>query len=127
MAGGWPTTIRQAGEVYVTTVPPTGERWQISVAGGAQPRWRADGKALYFLSLSGTMMMVDFQAATGGPPQISAPRSLFETGLQVSPGLDQYRVNADGSRFLLRRSDQSSSAALNQLDVIVNWPGLLKK
>ena len=117
----------QAGEVYLTAVPPTGERWQVSVAGGAQPRWRADGKALYFLSMSGTMMVVDFQAATSGPPQIGAPRSLFETGMQVSTALDQYRVNAEGTRFLVRRSDQSSSAALNQLDVIVNWPGLLKK
>lgn len=113
--------------VYLTAVPPTGERWQISVAGGAQPRWRADGKALYFLSLSGTMMMVDFQAAPGGPPRISAPRALFDAGLQVAPALDQYRVNANGTRFLVRRSDSAASAASNQLDVIVNWPGLLKK
>ena len=70
--------------------------------------------------------MVDFQATASGPPQISAPRALFDTGLQVATGLDQYRVNADGARFQLRRPD-SSAAALNRLDVIVNWPGLLKK
>jgi eukaryotic-like serine/threonine-protein kinase len=117
----------QGVNVYVTPVPPTGERWQISVSGGAQPRWRADGKALYFLSLSGTMMTVDFQAVPGGAPKISAPRALFDAGLQVTPALDQYRVNADGTRFLVRRSDPGASAASNQLDVIVNWPGLLRK
>ena len=108
-------------------MPPTGERWQVSVAGGAQARWRADGKALYFLSLSGTMMMVDVQMKLGVAPKISAPRALFETGLQVATGTDQYAVNKDGTRFLVRRPDESDEGALNHLDVIVNWPGLLKR
>jgi Tol biopolymer transport system component len=115
-----------SGDVFLTAVPPTGERWKISVAGGAQPRWRVDGKALYFLSLSGTMMLVDIQATPGRPPEISAPRALFETGLQVQVGIDQFAVNKDGTRFLVRRPDEATDASLNQLHVIVNWPGLLK-
>lgn len=105
--------------------PLTGERWQVSVAGGAQPRWRADGRALYFLSATGTMMMVDVQTKPGGPPQISLPRALLETGLSVQFGLDQYAVNHDGTRFLVRRPDQSDVGSLDRLHVIVSWPRLL--
>lgn len=72
------------------------------------------------------MMTVDVETKIGAPPQISAPRALFETGLVVNSGVDQYRVNPDGTRFLLRRSDEAASA-LDYLEVIVNWPGLLKK
>ena len=118
--------VTGTGDVFLIPVPPTGERWQVSVAGGAQPRWRSDGKAIYFLSLTGTMMMVDIQTKPDAPPQISAPRALFETGLQVNTGLDQYAVNKDGTRFLIRRPDQAAMAALNYLNVIINWPGLLK-
>jgi Tol biopolymer transport system component len=35
-------------EVYVQTFPPSGSKWQISVTGGLQPRWRADGRVLFF-------------------------------------------------------------------------------
>jgi hypothetical protein len=45
---------------------------------------------------------------------------------QLLPGVDQYRVNPDGTRFLLRRPDEAA-AALDSMEVIVNWPGLLKK
>jgi len=72
------------------------------------------------------MMTVDVETKAGAPPQISAPRALFETGLLVSTVVDQYRVSPDGSRFLLRRPDETA-AALDSLEVIVNWPGLLEK
>jgi Tol biopolymer transport system component len=114
-------------DTFLIPLPPTGERWRVSVAGGVQPRWRADGRALYFLSMSGTMMMVDFEARAGAPPQISAPRALFETGIQVLQGFDQFAVNRDGTRFLIRRLDDRETMMQNRLQVIVNWPGLLKK
>jgi dipeptidyl aminopeptidase/acylaminoacyl peptidase len=115
-----------SGDVFLIPLPPTGARWQVSVGGGAQPRWRHDGRALFFLSLSGTMMQVDFQAKPGAPPQISAPRALFDAGLQVQVGLDQYAVNRDGTRFLVRRPEEGYAEPLRRIDVIVNWPALLK-
>ena len=119
------TSGTDAVDVFVVPNPPTGERWQVSVAGGAQPRWRGDGKAIYFLSREGAMMAVDFLARSAGAPQISAPRVLFETGIQVNAGIDQYAVNRDGTRFLLRRVAETAPA--NQLQLIVNWPELVKK
>jgi hypothetical protein len=113
------------GDVYLVAVPPTGERWKVSVNGGAQPHWRADGKALYYLSLSGVLMMVDIDAKSGAPPTIGAPRELFQTGIQVATGVDQYAVSRDGKRFLIRRADEAAGDDQNQIHVIVNWPGLL--
>lgn len=112
-------------QVFMIDVPPTGRRWQLSVSGGAQPRWRGDGKALYFLSLSGTMMMVDVTLGAGAAPQFSAPRPLFETGLEVLLNVDQYAVSADGSRFLLRRPVDERT--LDDPQVILNWQTLVKE
>ncbi|MBI3472582.1 MAG: PD40 domain-containing protein [Candidatus Solibacter usitatus] len=35
-------------EVYVQPFPPSGGKWQISTAGGHEPRWRRDGKELFY-------------------------------------------------------------------------------
>src|SRR5262249_34950613 len=37
-------------EIYIAPFPPTGAKWQVSTAGGVVPRWRADGKELYFFA-----------------------------------------------------------------------------
>jgi Tol biopolymer transport system component/tRNA A-37 threonylcarbamoyl transferase component Bud32 len=109
-------------QVYLVPVPPTGERWQLSTAGGAQGRWRADGGAIFYLSASGQLMEVNVSGQR--PPKIGAPRVLFATGLEMSSQADQYAPSADGKRFLLRRPAGAASRA--ELYVIVNWPTLLK-
>src|SRR6185437_15544051 len=49
-------------EVYIEAMPPATGKWQISINGGGQPRWRKDGKELFFLSLDLKMMAVDIQS-----------------------------------------------------------------
>ena len=34
------------------------EPWRLSLDGGGQPKWRADGQELYFLTADGMMMRV---------------------------------------------------------------------
>ena len=114
----------ETGEVILMPLPPTGERWQVSVSGGAQPRWGRDGKSLYFLSTDGRLMVVDIQATPGAVPKISPPRPLFQTGLAVSLNLDQYAVGREGKRFLIRRPEDT--IARDEIQIIVNWPELLK-
>jgi Tol biopolymer transport system component len=110
-------------QVYLVPVPPTGERWQLSTDGGAQGRWRGDGGAVFYLSATGQLMEV---TVTGErPPRIGAPRLVFETGLEMSSQADQYAPSADGKRFLLRRP--RGPAAGMELQVIVNWPTLLRE
>jgi dipeptidyl aminopeptidase/acylaminoacyl peptidase len=125
LAYGTVITAGGQSQVFVIDVPPTGARWQVSVSGGSQPRWRDDGRALYFLTPTGAMMMVDVTLGAGSPPRFSAPRPLFDTGLAVSSNLDQYAVSADASRFLLRRPVDQSTQSDPQ--VILNWQTLVKE
>ena len=53
---------RDGWEVYVSTVPPTTERWRVSTAGGVQPRWSGAGTELYYLAPDGTMMVSGVKA-----------------------------------------------------------------
>jgi eukaryotic-like serine/threonine-protein kinase len=119
------TTGEGRPEVWLIPIPPTGERWQLSAAGGAQGRWRRDGTAIYYLSPTGELMIVDIKTTPGKPPTIGRPRALFNTGLVLATIIDQYAPSADGSRFLLRRP--AATAGASDLHVIVNWPRLLSE
>jgi hypothetical protein len=69
-------------------------------------------------------MMVDIRITPNGAPDISAPRALFESGIVVNAAVDQFDVGSQGKRFLLRRA---KAAPADEVQVIVNWPELLKK
>ena len=87
-------------QVFVVPFPPSGERWQISPSGGVQPEWRADGRELFYLDTTNALMAVDIRSQ----PSFAAgpPRRLFQTPLLGSDENEEYRVTADGQRFLLR-------------------------
>lgn len=110
-------------EIFLKVFPPTGEKWQLSDGGGVQPRWRRDGRELYYLAPDGTMMAV---AIASPPPALkaSAPVPLFKTRLLPSPQIEQYAVTADGQRFLVM--DPIVDERLLPLGVILNWPALLE-
>ena len=108
-------------QVYLAPFPPTGERWQISANGGAEVRWRGDGKELYYLGLDGQMTAVEVGLTPR--PALGEARVLFQTGIVVDPRPDQYAVSVDGQRFLLRRQ----VVARFPLTVVLNWTAALKK
>jgi eukaryotic-like serine/threonine-protein kinase len=113
-----------AMEVSVAPVPPTGERWQISTKGGAQPRWRGDGRELYYLALDGTLMAVDIDN-DGKSIQAGRPHALFQTGVLPFPAVDQYAVSADGRRFLVNVPfDAPEQTSIN---IVLNWTASLKQ
>jgi eukaryotic-like serine/threonine-protein kinase len=108
-------------EVFVVPIPPAGPRWQVSAGGGAQPRWRRDGRELYYLGLDATLMAV----AIGGASRLEAspPRPLFKTGLVVEGGYDQYEVGPDG-RFLISSPVRPDEGTI--IDVVLDWQVALK-
>ena len=53
-------------EIYVQAFPGPGGKRQVSTTGGAQPRWRRDGKELFYIGLDGRMMAVPIQVGVGG-------------------------------------------------------------
>ncbi len=114
-------------EIYVRSFPQGGDKKRISTGGGDQPRWRGDGRELYFLGLDGKLMAVPMNPGTAatpglepGPPQtlFAAPRVAVYTG-------PFYDVMPDGKRFLIAVAAPVSVAS--PLNVVVNWESALRK
>ncbi len=96
-------------EVVVQSFPDAAGKWQISTAGGTSPRWRTDGRELYFLTGEATMMAASISAA-GESFEFGPPRPLFAARI-VGGGLDrQYAVSRDG-RFLINQPVVNTVAA----------------
>jgi Tol biopolymer transport system component len=110
-------------EVYVQgftldSSQPRG-KWQVSVAGGELPRWRHDGKELFFHFADG-FFAVDVK--TDGPSfQARIPRLLFEIPTVISSptGGAPFVVTRDGQRFLVLALVEKTASA--PLEVMVNW------
>ena len=115
-------------EVYVQRFDPdqpTSGRWQVSLSGGAEPRWRGDGGELYYLSLDGRMMAVAVQAG-GGHFEASTPRPLFETPAESSSNIIwDYDVTRDGQRFII--SEPAAGGETRPLSVLLNWQAGVKR
>lgn len=108
-------------------VKPFTGKWQISTAGGVQPRWRSDGKELYYQALDRKMMAVEIRA-TGQSFDHGPPQALFEsqTDLPTNAGIWGYVPSADGRRFLIAIPPATASEA-PPLTVVVNWPAGIRK
>jgi Tol biopolymer transport system component len=105
---------------------PSGERRPVSQDGGDEPRWRADGKELFYMTPDGTMMGVTVE--TSGRSDFGAPQVLFRTDADVQRQLSsgrRYAVTKDGKRFLVIRG--SAESRLAPLTVITNWPATIRK
>jgi len=107
-------------EVFVASFPSFHNIKQVSTAGGAQPRWRGDGRELFFLDLEGTMMSATVERSS--PPQIGIPRKLFDTKLVPDPRINQYAMTGDGLKFLVLEPRKGS---LETYSVVLNWPATL--
>jgi serine/threonine protein kinase/Tol biopolymer transport system component len=104
-------------QIMVQTFPdPNGGKWQITADGGIEPKWRRDGRELYYLGLDGKMMAVQVKPdRTFGTPSV-----LFQTPLPVgrdiaTPRYRRYDVAPDG-RFLI-----AAPVANSAVVAVVNW------
>jgi serine/threonine protein kinase/Tol biopolymer transport system component len=109
-------------EVYVETVPRSDRKWPVSTNGGYEPRWRADGRELYYLSEDRKLMAV----AVGAGPSFAIPKLLFQTHVPagVSPNRTHYVPSRDGQRFLVNIAVE---APVSPITVVINWTSGLKK
>ncbi|MDX6306403.1 MAG: hypothetical protein QOI77_3372 [Blastocatellia bacterium] len=113
-------------EVYVQSYPRSGAKWQVSTGGGSQPRWRSDGKELFYLGPDRKMTAVE--VSTDGATFVpGTSRALFET--RISKGDDrageQYAVTSDGQRFLV--NTVALEGARTPITVVLNWTADLKR
>jgi eukaryotic-like serine/threonine-protein kinase len=92
------------GEIYVTSFPDAAGKWQLSRGGGTEPRWRGDGKEIFYISPSGTLMAVSVSGETTFVT--GTPTSLFQFHGRApisSTDIFTYDVAKDGKRFLVNR------------------------
>jgi serine/threonine protein kinase/Tol biopolymer transport system component len=111
-------------EVYVQAFPKSGEKFPISIAGGVQPRWRSDGKELFYVSQDAKLMAVSVNTSAGF--EHGAPTTLFDVVVtsNVIVGFD-YIVDGNGERFLIRTPAKTSKSA--SATVITNWLATAQK
>jgi eukaryotic-like serine/threonine-protein kinase len=113
-------------QVYAQPFPATGARIQVSKNGGTQPRWRGDGRELFFLGLDGTMMAAPIETKpefqSGNPQALFASLNLVTS---ASSGRRQYAVTRDGKRFLVITPERSPTGS--PLNIVVNWLAAVQK
>jgi Tol biopolymer transport system component len=108
-------------EVYVVPFQREGPRVPISTGGGGSPRWRYDGKELFYIRGDNTLMAVAV-SLNASSVEIGAARPLFQS--QFRAAASPYAVASDG-RFLVIRSAHDETPS--PIELVVNWPAALKK
>ena len=115
-------------EVYVQRFDPdqpASGRWQVSLSGGGEPRWRGDGGELYYLSLDGKMMAVAVKGS-GDHFEAATPQPLFETPAESSSNIIwDYDVTRDGQRFII--AEPVAGGEARPLSVLLNWQAGVKR
>jgi Tol biopolymer transport system component/predicted Ser/Thr protein kinase len=130
-------------EVYVRTFPDSnGGKWTISKGGGQLPRWRKDGKELYYLSAPrrnsvntgfigpADLMAVDVTTDASGHFKVGTPKALF----QFPAGSAIYDVTGDGQKFIKVTAAAAADAAPGTaaappapITLVQNWVPALRK
>ena len=111
------------GQIYVQGFP-AGGKTQVSTLGGFQPRWRGDGKELFYIGPDKKLMAVDIKSDADGI-QAGAPRALFDLRIGNLPGSPYYDVTHDGQRFLVSVVGEETTPT--PMTVVMNWTADLKK
>jgi eukaryotic-like serine/threonine-protein kinase len=110
-------------EIYITAFPSGGAKWQVSNNGGATPKWRRDGKELFFLDPQDNLVAVDVNGSDNAV-KLGAPHTLFQAvGIQREFG--PYDVTADGKKFLINSGNLKEGA--EPITLVQNWLAELKK
>ena len=112
-------------EVYVRTFPEPGGKWPISKDGGAQPRWRRDGKEIFFIAPDRKLMAADVKLA-GSNFEVSVPKPLFQTQIaSYAIPRNRYDVFGNGQRFLIVTPRPETT--LTPITVVANWTAGLNR
>jgi Tol biopolymer transport system component len=116
----------QRYEVYVTAFPDSRGKRQISIDGGITPRWRGDGKEIYYIDPNSTLMAAEI-INKGGSLEVGQIRPVARGFINQRGYL--FDASKDGTRFLshVLRGAPREDAFSEPLTLISNWPALLKK
>ncbi len=108
-------------EIFVVSLAQPELKWQVSANGGTIPRWRGDGKELYFLDMTSHINAASV-VENGSGLDFGPPQALFAVTLR--PGRRSYDVAADGQKFLVNAlADEDSPTVM----LVNNWKTLLPR
>jgi Tol biopolymer transport system component len=113
-------------EIFVVPFPAGSGMWQVSTDGGRWPRWRRDGKELYFVTARNELAVVSI-AEKGGGIEFDRPIPLFTfkpTQRTYRLGMIEFDVSPDAQRFLL---NVTADENVRPLTLLQNWTSLLSR
>jgi hypothetical protein len=109
-------------EVYVTSFPVPGRKWQVSQGEGMMPAWRGDGREVFYRDERGLWAA---EVDTSRPVlEVGAVRRLFDLPGNFAP-TRQYDVTPDGQRFLVGEPSDATNAA--PITLVLHWDAELPK
>jgi hypothetical protein len=111
-------------EVYIqpfSSSGSAGEKRRISSQGGLTPKWRGDGKEIFYLDLSDAPALMAAALDPLSGKAAGPTRTLFQLRTQVQA----YDVTDDGERFLINHS--TSAGETPAMNIVVNWPEEVRK
>lgn len=109
-------------EIYVSTFPHAGGKWQISNGGGREPMWSPNGKELFYISLDNDLMSTSVTAAASSI-QPGVPRKLFPSS--PAPGRKTYAIGNNGQ--LMVNGFVNEKSASQPLSFTINWPATVRR
>jgi eukaryotic-like serine/threonine-protein kinase len=115
------SNVSGQAEVYIEPFRAPGERIQVSPSGGGQPKWRADGRELFYAKSDGTIMAAAAIQAREHL-EVGLPQPLFKMGPAL-PDYDDYAPSLDGQRFLIK---VPVNEATTNIQLVINWTSLLR-
>ncbi|MBK5291954.1 MAG: protein kinase [Acidobacteriia bacterium] len=103
-------------EIYIQTLPPGGGKWQVSTTGGGEPKWRSDGKEIYFLA--GNRVMAAAITIRGSAVEVGEVKELFQVR-KASGAAGHFAASPDGKLFAI--SLISDRAQDQPITILLNW------
>jgi eukaryotic-like serine/threonine-protein kinase len=107
-------------EVYIVPFPRGDGKWQVSTNGGRQPRWRGDGRELFFLGRQDKLMATAIQKKDASL-ELGSPHVLFQADFSPSV-FRMYDVTRDGKKFIF--VTQPTETGSRAITLIANWTAL---
>jgi len=112
-------------QVYVAAFTDATGKWMVSQDGGRAPRWRADGRELFYLDRDNNLVAVDVKSV-GNAFEFGVPHALFKSAITDVAPFYFYDVAPDGQRFVM--IVPQNDAKLDQpITVVLHWTQELKQ
>jgi len=117
---------RESGRPEVCVIPflHSSGKWEVSTGGGVLPRWRRDGRELFYISTDNKIMSAEITEQESSL-LIGKVRSLFQINPVPFAGGSNYDVTSDGNKFVV--ASLAPSQVSEPLTVVINWTALLKQ